>query len=97
MATLHIEHAITDLASWRGAFARFEEARQKAGVRGCRVAQPVDDDRYIYIDLDFESVERAAAFRQFLEANVWASRESSPGLGGAPTARILTDVELAAP
>lgn len=96
MATLHIEHAITDLPTWLGAFARFEEARQKAGVRAYRVFQPIDDDKYIYIDLDFQSVEQAAAFQQFLETNVWASREASPGLGGAPMARVLTDVDTAA-
>jgi hypothetical protein len=32
MATLHIEHEITDLETWLGAFGRFEEARGKAGV-----------------------------------------------------------------
>jgi hypothetical protein len=96
MPTLHIEHAITDLPTWLGAFARFQEARRKAGVRACRVFQPVDDEKYIYVDLDFDSVERAAAFQQFLETNVWSSREASPGLGGAPTARVLTDVDTTA-
>ena len=48
MATLHIEHPITDLQTWLGAFARFEDARRKAGVRAQRVCQPVDDEKYIY-------------------------------------------------
>ena len=96
MATLHIEHAITDLSTWLGAFGLFQEARQKAGVRAQRVFQPVDDDKYIYIDLDFDSVEQAAAFQRFLENKVWASSEASPGLGGAPRARVLTDVDTAA-
>src|SRR5215210_647550 len=95
MATLHIEHAITDLRTWLGAFTRFEAARQKAGVRAHRVSQPVDDDKYIYVDLDFDTVEQAAAFRRFLENDVWVSRDASPGLGGAPTARVLTDVDTA--
>lgn len=91
-ATLHIEHPITDLETWLGAFTRFEEAREKAGVRAQRVRRPVDDDKYIYITLDFDSVEQAAAFKQFLETTVWTSAEASPALGGTPTARILTDV-----
>ena len=91
-ATLHIEHPITDLQTWLGAFTRFEGAREKAGVRGQRVRQPVDDDKYIYVTLDFDSVDEAVAFKQFLELNVWASAESSPALGGTPKARILTDV-----
>jgi len=96
MATLHIEHAISDLQTWLGAFARFEEARAKAGVRAHRVRQPVDDDKYIYVTLDFDSVEEAAAFKGFLETTVWASAEASPALDGTPTARVLTDVSTAA-
>ena len=79
MATLHIEHPITDLDTWLGAFTGFEEARQKAGVRAQRVCQPVDDDKYIYITLDFDTVEEATAFKGFLETTVWASAEASPG------------------
>ena len=93
MATLHIEHAITDRSIWLGAFARFEEARQKAGVRAERVFQPVDDEKYIYIQLDFDSVEQATVFQQFLETRVWTSPDASPGLAGAPRARVLTAVD----
>ena len=93
MATLHIEHAITDLAIWLGAFARFEEARRKAGVRAERIFQPADDEHYLYVQLDFDNIEQAAAFKQFLETNVWASAQASPGLGGAPQAQVLVAVE----
>ena len=92
MATLNIEHAISDLQTWLGAFKRFEEARTKAGVRSEQIHQPVDDDKYIHIRLDFDSVEQAAAFKSFLERTVWASAEASPALVGAPTARILAEV-----
>lgn len=92
MATLHIEHPITDLPTWLGAFTKFEDARRKAGVRAQRVRQPVDDDKYIYVALDFDTVEEAAAFKSFLEKRVWASAEASPALDGTPTARVLTDV-----
>jgi hypothetical protein len=95
MAALHIEHPITDLATWLRAFARFEQTRAKAGVQSETIHQPVDDERYIYVRLEFDSVERASAFKQFLETNVWSSREASPGLGGAPLARILTEVNPA--
>lgn len=92
-ATLHIEHPITDLETWLKAFTRFEDARKRAGVRAQHVRQPVDDDKYIYVTLDFDSVEEAAAFKQFLETTVWASAEASPALDGTPTARILTEVD----
>ena len=92
MATLHIEHPITDLETWLGAFTRFAEARERTGVRSQRVHQPVDDDKYIYVSLDFDTVEQAAAFKGFLETNVWSSVEASPGLDGTPRARVLTEV-----
>jgi hypothetical protein len=74
MATLHIEHAITDLPTWLGAFEHFAEARAGAGVRQTRVHQPVDDDRYIYVQLDFDDEEAATAFLGFLRSVVWARR-----------------------
>lgn len=92
MATLHIEHAITDLPTWLGAFDRFADARAGAGVRQTRVHQPVDDDRYIYVQLDFDNEEAATAFLGFLRSVVWASPEASPALTGSPTGRVLTAV-----
>jgi hypothetical protein len=94
VTTLHIEHPISDLSTWLGAFDRFGEARRRAGVRAQRVSRPVDDDRYIVVDLDFDTVDQAAAFKRFLEERVWASREASPGLAGRPRARILEEVEI---
>jgi hypothetical protein len=38
LATLHIEHAISDLETWLGAFGRFAEARQRAGSPGASPA-----------------------------------------------------------
>jgi len=96
MVTLHIEHPVTDLGTWLRAFSAFEEARQKAGVLAHRVRRAVDDDRYIVVDLTFETAERAAAFRTFLEATIWPSRDASPALAGAPVTRILADVDLSA-
>jgi hypothetical protein len=95
VATLHIEHPITDLETWLGAFGRFEEARSKAGVQAQRVHQPIDDDRYILVELDFDTVEQAEAFKGFLETRVWSNPEASPGLDGTPRARVLTAVESA--
>lgn len=95
MATLHIEHAITDLDTWLGAFGQFADARRNAGVVAQRVRRPVDDDRYIVVDLEFGTVPEAEAFKDFLETVVWQSRELSPGLGGVPIARVLDDVNPA--
>lgn len=93
MASLHIEHPITDLDTWIGAFNTFADARQNAGVRAERVRQPVDDSRYIVVDLEFDDSEAAHAFKEFLEGVVWQSTDLSPGLDGVPTALVLEDVE----
>ena len=93
MATLHIEHPITDLATWRGAFDRFAEARAGAGVTASRIFQPVDDDAYVIVHLDFDSAEAASGFRRFLETNVWSTPANSPGLAGSPTALVLKSVD----
>ena len=94
MATLHIEHPITDLAAWLGAFGRFADARKNAGVTAYRVHQPVDDDHYICIELDFDTTGQAQAFKTFLETKVWSSPDASPGLGGTPRARVLKPVNV---
>lgn len=93
MPTLHIEHPIVDFDLWSGAFARFAEARARAGVRGHRVQRPVDDAHYVVIDLDFDSTGEVERFLAFLRARVWSSAESAPALAGTPRTSILEFVE----
>lgn len=95
MATLHIEHAISDLDTWLSAFQQFAEARRGAGVTAQRIHQPIDDDNYIVVQLDFGTTEEASSFKGFLETVVWSSKENSPGLSGTPHARVLRPVAVA--
>ena len=92
MFTLSIEHGITDFPTWKGAFDRFAAARAQAGVQGHRIRRPVGDDHYLVIELDVPTQEQAAGFRQFLYDVVWANSDASPGLAGAPQARVLEPV-----
>ena len=91
MPTLHIEHPISDLGTWLGAFDQFADARRQAGVTAQRIHQPVDDDQYIVVQLDFDTVEAAQRFKGFLESVVWKSEDLSPALAGTPRARILRE------
>jgi hypothetical protein len=91
MATLHIEHPITDFPTWKRAFDSFSEARTRAGVTCYRIHQPHDDPKYVVLQLDFPAVPQAEGFKSFLETKVWSSREASPGLDGVPRARVLVD------
>jgi hypothetical protein len=94
MPILHIEHEISDLATWLEAFNRFAPAREQAGVQRTEVFQPSDDPNYIVVNLHFETVAAATNFRTFLHDVIWKSPEASPALVGAPTARVLTEVML---
>ena len=55
MATLHIEHAISDFGTWSTAYAAAAPFRDTAGVRAARVSQPEDDPRYVVVQLDFDT------------------------------------------
>jgi hypothetical protein len=94
MSSLHIEHPITDLATWTAAFAAFAEPRRQAGVRRELVRHPVGNRNFVVVDLDFDSVEQAEAFLGFLRSKVWAVPANAPALAGTPDARILESVEL---
>jgi hypothetical protein len=92
MPTLHIEHPITDLDTWLAAFDRFADARAAAGVTDQRIWQPTDDQRYIVLNLDFDTTEQAASFLNFLRTQVWASPGNAPALAGAARTSILEAV-----
>jgi hypothetical protein len=94
MATLHIEHPISDLATWSSAFGSLADVRRSLGVTAETVRQPVDDPRFVVIDLEFATPEAAGAFLQFLRTEVWAVPENAPALAGAPEARVLEQVRL---
>ena len=92
MPTLHIQHPITDFETWTSAFNRFAAARRQAGVRAQRVSRPVDDPNYVVIELDFDSTDEAAAFRRFLQIQVWGMEQNAPALVGTPETMILEPV-----
>ncbi len=85
MVTLHIEHAITDYPTWRGAFDRFAAARGGAGA-GLRVSQTLDDPAYIVVDLDFATSRRRSPF-----ASSWRSGLVHPERSPALVGQLLTD------
>lgn len=89
MFTLHIEHPISDFDTWRHAFDGFADMRGRSGVRSHAVRQPVDDPRYVLIDLDFDTTAQAESFLGLLRTRVWANRDNSPALAGEPITRIL--------
>ena len=67
---------------------------EQAGVTQAEVFQPAGDPHYIVVNLRFESVDAANNFRTFLVERVWSSPDNAPALVGAPTARVLTEVDV---
>ena len=94
MTTLHIEHPITDFEIWSTSFHQFADARQAAGVRAHRVQRPVDDPHYVVVDLEFDDVDAAVAFRHFLTTVVWAIPGNAPALVGTPKATVLEPASM---
>jgi hypothetical protein len=64
-----------DFGTWKAAFDRFAEAREKSGVRDHRILRPVDDARCVVVDLDFQTASEAENFLAFLQTTVWSSAE----------------------
>ena len=91
MATLHIEHGISDFATWKRAFDGFADRRVQAGVTAQRIHQPEGDPHYVVLQLDFPTVGQAQGFKQFLETKIWTTPDNSPALAGVPRARVLVD------
>ncbi len=89
MPTLHIEHPIIDFDLWKAAFGRFAEFRKQSGVLRHRIQRPVDDPKYVVIDLDFATTGEAERFLTFLQERVWSSPENAPALAGLPQTKIL--------
>jgi hypothetical protein len=93
MATLRIEHPITDYDTWRRAFDSFAAARDRAGVQQHRILRPIDDQQYVTVDLDFATVPAAEQFLAFLRTSVWSDPGRAPALAGTPQTRILASTD----
>ena len=75
-----------DLAAGKAVFDKFDRFRADKGMRAYRLARRVDDPNDVVIDLDFDSVEDATAFRAALE-QIWRTPQSQEQLvaHGTPT------------
>lgn len=76
MITLRIEHKISNYEGWKRAFDMDPINRKKSGVRRYRVFRPADDEHFVIIDLEFETLEEASATRVILQ-NMWTKVEGS--------------------
>jgi hypothetical protein len=89
MFTLQIEHAIKDFDMWKASFDSDPVDRAGSGVVTHRIGRPVDDARYVVVELDFESREQAEGLLAKLQETVWDSPDVAPALSGSPKTRIV--------
>lgn len=92
MTTLRIEHPIHEFAVWKQAFDRDPIGRERSGVRRYQVLRPLDDPKYVMIDLEFDNTQAAEAALAALR-ELWRSPAAATALGGTPQTRIVEVVE----
>ena len=76
MITLRIEHKISNYQGWKKAFDMDPINRKKSGVKRYRIFRPVDDELFVIIDLEFDTLEEANATEVLLQ-NMWTKVEGS--------------------
>ena len=93
MATLRVELEVRDYDLWRTAFGQDAGGRQRAGARRYRIFRPVDDPKFVMLDIDFDTVDQAERFLEVMRKDVWPSPEKAPAKVGTPETRIVDMVE----
>jgi hypothetical protein len=92
MHILRIEHPVPDFAAWKKAFDSDPLGRKKSGVLRYRVLRPVDDQRYVMVDLEFGTLAQAEATLERLR-QVWGRVEGT--IIEKPHGRIVEVAESA--
>ena len=90
MYILHIEHPVMDFDGWKKAYDSDPVGREKSGVRRYQILRPVDDSRYVVIDLEFDTASQAEALLAAMRV-VWGRVQGT--LIMDPQARISEVVE----
>jgi hypothetical protein len=93
MYVLRIEHPIADYAGWKRAFDSDPVGRERSGVRRYRILRPVDDPKYVMIDLEFDTQAEAEGLLDAMRA-VWGRVEGT--IMSNAKARITEAVETEA-
>ena len=83
-----------DFGAWKKAFDSDPIGRQRTGVRRYRVLRPVDDARYVLVDLEFDTLAQAGATHRALR-QLWGRVEGKViEKGSARIVEVAETVEL---
>lgn len=86
MYLLRIEHPVPNFEDWKATFDRDPINRAASEVTAFRISRPVDDDRYILVDLELPTQALAEDVQAKLQA-LWSQASIVAGL--TPKTRIL--------
>ena len=70
MHILQIEHRVNDFETWKQAFDSDPVGRQQGGVLRYRFLRPTDDPNHVIVDLEFDGLSEAEAFRSNLHESL---------------------------
>jgi hypothetical protein len=90
MVILKVEHSVRDYDTWKRLFDEDPLHREASGVRRYRVMRLSEDPNYVIIELEFETVAEADAFRKAL-LGLWGRLEGD--IMRDPRARLVEVVE----
>ena len=90
MFILRVEHTVHEFADWKAAFDSDPVGRKRAGVRRHRVLRSVADQKYVMIDLEFDTAGQAEGLLAGLRA-LWGRIQGT--IIESPEARIVEVVE----
>jgi hypothetical protein len=90
MYILRIEHPIFHFEDWKKAFDSDPVNRKKSGVRRYQILRPIDDEKYVMIDLEFDTASQAEALLAALRV-LWGRVEGTIMMNAQ--ARIVEAVE----
>lgn len=76
MYILRIEHPIFNYEDWKRAFDSDPVNREKSGVRRHQILRPIDDEKYVIIDLEFDTANQAEALLAALRV-LWGRVEGT--------------------
>ncbi len=92
MPLVQLEHPVRDFQIWKAAFDRDPADRKGSGVRSYQVYRPTDDPNYVAVDLEFDTLGEAEAFKVALQ-ELWRSPQAMAAISGAPRVRVVDMVE----
>lgn len=89
---VQLEHPVRDFQTWKAAFDRDPVDRKGSGVRAYQIYRPTDDPSYVAVDLEFDDLGEAEAFKLALQ-ELWRSPQAAAAFAGTPRVRVVEMVE----